>query len=205
MTIFSKISLIMAVVMAVIRLILFITRRTKKKNELAIKAEDKMRENALDGYILNPNAPENMKKIQEAKPVEVSYDPNKVMHGVPGDGKDRANKTKENVKLMVQLVENSELSAKKYVLDPSVGIFIGSGVGMNNVVVSDSTLATRQCRIVEFEGMIYAQNIGHMGKVILSRGKNKAYVENNSVELRSKDILIVGNVLFKIEIIKMQL
>lgn len=199
----SNISIIIVILLFGIRVIRLIIKKVKKKNELAIKAEDKIREDTLDEYILNPNVPIDSKRIQGAKPIEVSYSANKT--APKASNLMQNNKSaRGSARIMVQLVENSELSVRKYVLDPHDGIYIGTGVGVNNVTIPDPEIDVRQCRIIEHQGRVFVQNIGSKGKVTLIRGKNRAFIEQKASELHNKDALIIGKILFKIELIHMQ-
>ena len=49
---------------------------------------------------------------------------------------------------------------------------------------------------------MYVRNTGGSGKVTLVRGSQRAYVEKKAVEIKSGDEILLGNTVFKIELIK---
>ena len=104
---------------------------------------------------------------------------------------------------MLQITENNHISTRKYMLDPSKGIYIGSKTGANHIVVGNaSTVDDRQCEIVESGNKAYVHNLGISGRVLLSRGGNRAYVEQKYIELKSSDTLYIGESILEIEIIR---
>lgn len=179
--------------------LVIIIRKLQKKNarkkEMAIQAGDKLREEALDRIILNSSQGNNHAEIFSAQPFEVNYDANAV-------GKQTHMSQKKKNSLMVQIVENSELSARKYMFDPKQGIRIGSRQGKNNITVSHQDVDEIQCEILENAGRILVRNAGGSGKVIIKRGRKQAYVEKAMIELKSGDVILIGNMSFKVDIIK---
>lgn len=162
---------------------------------MAIQAEDKLREEALDKIILNDKAQNDEGDVFSAKPFEVNYDAASVEKHT-----EKAKKAK--YRTMVQIVENSELSSRKYMFDPSKGIHIGGKNGKNDIVVSDMSVDDQQCEIVLSSSTVYIRNLGGSRKVVLKRGKQQAYVEKKYVELKSNDVILIGKTIFRIEIIK---
>lgn len=188
-------------IIILLKLLSFIYKIIKKNQDISIKVNDRLREEALDRAILNNATPNELRKIQEATPIAVNYNPNKIAKGKPM-GKDSVRSSALANSYMIQLVENSGISEKKYMLNPKQGISIGREPGLNDVVITDSHVDGKQCRIIEYQDKVYIQNIGKFGRVILSRRNKKNYVENNAIELRNKDLLIIGSVLFRVEFIK---
>lgn len=172
-----------------------IRKKNRKQKMMIIQAEDKLREEALDKIILNDKAQNDEGDVFSAKPFEVKYD-------VISAEKNTEKMPKDKYKIMVQIVENSELSSRKYMFDPSKGIHIGSKKGKNDIVVSDMSVDVQQCEIVLISSVVYIRNLGKSGKLVLKRGKQRAYVEKKYVELKSKDVILIGKTSFRIEIIK---
>lgn len=198
----TKLQIVGIVVLVVIIAIIIISRINKKrkaKKEMAMHAEDKLREQALDRVILNPDAPKTVQTQNQATPFSVTYDANNVQH----DKMSNFAMAGSN-KIMVQLTENSELSAKKYMLDPAYGINIGSREGENHIVLNDIYVDPVQCNIAEYEGKIYMRNAGNSGKLVLVRGSERAYVERNAVELRTGDFIVISQTMFRVDLIKLK-
>ena len=176
-------------------LLIKIRKKNKKQKIMSIQAEDKLREEALDKIILNDKAQNDEGDVFSAKPFEVNYDAASVE-------KHTEKAKKARYRTMVQIVENSELSSRKYMFDPSKGIHIGGKNGKNDIVVSDMSVDDQQCEIVLSSSTVYIRNIGGSRKVVLKRGKQQAYVEKKYVALKSNDVILIGKTIFRIEIIK---
>lgn len=191
---------IIVAIIAVILILIFISTVSKKrkiKKHKAMLANDRLREEALDKLLVNTEA--EVKKDDRtfaAVPVAVNYDANLI------EKADSAKKQKgKRKKIMVQIIENSELSARKYVLDPGKGIFIGSKAGKNHIVIGNENVDERQCEIREKAGKVYVHNTGTSGKVILRRGKQGVYVEQNYLEIKTGDALVIADTIYKMELI----
>lgn len=193
-------NMFIVVLACIIFFILFILlikmrKKNKKQKMMAIQAEDKLREEALDKIILNDKAQNDEGDVFSAKPFEVNYDAASVE-------KNTEKAKKARYRTMVQIVENSELSSRKYMFDPSKGIHIGGKKGKNDIVVSDMSIDDQQCEIILSSAAVYIRNLGGSCKVVLKRGKQQAYVEKKYVELKSNDVILIGKTIFRIEIIK---
>lgn len=187
---------VMACIVLITLFILLIKIRKKNKRQkiMTIQAEDKLREETLDKIILNDKAQNDEGDVFSAKPFEVNYDAASVEKHTEKTSKDK-------YKTMVQIVENSELSSRKYMFDPSKGIHIGGKIGKNDIVVSDMSVDDQQCEIVLSSATVYIRNLGGSCKVVLKRGKQQAYVEKKYVEMKSNDMILIGKTIFRIEII----
>lgn len=184
-------------ILLIIIILSLISRKKKEKREKALLVSDKIREEALDRLLLNKETEaKSAEKTFTAIPIEVNYDANSIEKL-----KSNIFEKKKNKKVMVQIVENSELSARKYMLDPGKGIFIGSKVGKNHIVINNTNIDAQQCEIRENSGKVYVRNIGSSGKVVLRRGKQSAYVEQKYLEMKTDDALLIGNTIYRIELI----
>ncbi len=188
------------IAMLIVLVFLKISLGKRAKNKaLSVKAQDKLREEALDRVLLNESSGGQALETFSAKPFEVSYGEQGALPQAGGPAKKRG---KSAQKLMVQISEKSELSVRKYMFDPGQGIRMGSGRGKNNIVVTDPQVDAQQCELLEHEGHVYVRNTGGSGKVTLVRGSQRAYVEKKAVEIKSGDEILLGNTVFKIELIK---
>lgn len=197
-----KYAILAAAGIAILLLLVFLKiklGRRAKNRALSVKAQDKLREEALDRVLLNESAGGQETETFSAKPFEVSY---KEQGTHPQAGGQTKKKGKHTQKLMVQIAEKSELSVRKYMFDPEQGIRIGSGKGKNNIVVTDSRVDAVQCELLEHEGRVYVRNLGGSGKVTLVRGSQRAYVEKKAVEIKSGDEVLLGNSVFRIDLVK---
>lgn len=191
---------IMLGIFAALLVVIIFSIISKKRREKKVKAQlagDKIREETLDKLLLNKEA--EIRKDENtfvAIPVAVNYDVNSIEKINTSEKK----KNRRN-KVMVQIIENSELSERKYMLDPRKGIFFGSKTGKNHIVVSDSDIDERQCEIRENTGNVYVRNIGNSGKLVLKRQKQSVYVEQKYIEIKAGDTLLIGNTIYKIDLI----
>lgn len=188
-----------AVALIVVICLFILIKKNKVKKEKALLANDKMREEALDKLLFNQEV--SLKKEEPetfaAVPINVNYDVNAVDKSktkVSG----KKNKSK---KMMLQVIEKSELSVRKYMFDPKKSIFIGSKNGKNHIVNSSATVDDRQCEIKGMQEKVYVRNLGHPAKVILNRGKQCAYIEQNYIELKNGDVISMANTSYQIDII----
>lgn len=166
----------------------------KKRKELESIAQDKLREEKLDDFIINKAAPKVGKASASAKPFEEDYASKRA---------ERSGKALiREAAIMVQLIETKELSSKKYMLDPANGIYIGSNPGKNNIIVADPGVSDMQCTIIEKDGIVVIRNVGSEGNVLLSRRRNKTYVERIPIEIRNNDVITIGKSRFKVELIR---
>lgn len=173
--------------------------RSAKNKAMAVQAHDKLREEALDRILLIENTGTKETETFSAKPFEVSYGDQGTAGQPTGQTK---KKKKASSKLMVQIAEKSELSVRKYMFDPAQGIRIGSRKGKNNIVVVGPEVDEMQCELLEHQGRVYVRNIGGSGKVTLARGGQRAYVEKKAVEIKSGDEILLGNTIFRVELVK---
>ena len=162
------------------------TKKTRKEREQ--RAKDKKREQMLDDKILNPNIDETAVKASGVKAYDVKYrlDPQNI-----GTKQGITQKTP-----MLQIEEVSELSNRKYIVDPSLGITIGSG-HEDMITLTDSLVDKSQCEIgvdTRKNGVIYLKNCSQTKKVVLFRQHNKVNVDEKRIRLLSGDEIRIGKV-----------
>lgn len=161
--------------------------KMKKERETHLKAADKQREEELERILLNGRIGSQHKL--KANPIEVQY---------------QENKSSCLNNQVVHITENNELSKKRYILNPSNKIFIGSKAGENDIVVQDPNLSGCKCKIFRVENDICINNMEPCFKAFLKRGQKMMDIGLNTVILNSGDILILGSVSFKIDFVKIK-
>ena len=199
-----KVLFVLAATGVLILLICFFKKYMKhrgKKKEIAMAAADRMRDENLNHIILNSYADR-----RDGREVYMPYD-------VDYGGSDKSGSRKGNQmdvsagkrgQLMVQLVEKTELSTRKFVLNPERGIRIGSNAQDNDISVLSEGIAPRQCEIFAVGGKIYIRDMGEGSRTILKRKKERVIVDGNGIRLLSGDGILFGSVTYDITIIKSQ-
>lgn len=192
-----KYILIMAIVILLFVLIILlkkVIRKKQKNKELRQAAEDKLRDENLNNVILNSHA-----ESKHLRGVHVPYD---VDYSNPrGDNKNHSDHSKkENGHVMLQLVEKTELSTRKFMLNPAKKIYIGSDLQNNDIAVLDENISLRQCEIFAVKDKIYIRNLSHENQTILRRKKEQAIVDEKGLRMLSGDNIILGNVTYEVTI-----
>lgn len=164
-------------------------RNNKRRKKMQQLAQDKTREEILDNLILNKKAKiENLRAASE-RPYEVVYTTAK---------KEKGKKGNRHV-IMLQIEEISDLSNRKYLLDPDELITIGSGPD-NKISLTDALIDTKQCEIGLYEKdnkTVYLRNTGEK-RVVLIRKKEWITIGAERIVLMNGDIIEVGRVQLKI-------
>lgn len=176
--------------LAVILIVVLIIHSSKRKKKEALLrvAEDKLRESNLDRQILNPNAPEDLTRKVSEKPYEMRYSTTSTSVTRKG--------------IMLQIEEVSEISKRKYMVNPVPAITIGSGSG-NSIILTDMTIDAKQCELgLTDNNQVYVKNVGSTNSVSVLRGKKSLEVDANEFVLKKNDQLKIGSVKLTIHILK---
>ena len=179
-----------AVLTGIILILRIVIRRSRRNRELAIAAEDKRRDENLNNVILNSYAGDAGRK-EVYVPYDVDYSNSEA------DG--RKNKKRDDAP-MLQLIEKTELSTRKFMLNPVKGIHIGSDSQINDIAVLAAGIAPQQCEIFVAGGKVYIRDLGGGNRTILRRKKEQAIVDHNGVRLQSGDVIVLGSVTYKVTI-----
>ena len=173
---------------AAVWLLSHLWKRRSRRRELERSAEDKLREEALDRALVDrpPDA-----DPAPSIPFEVRYDQNKKGGQAPRGGGE----------VMLQLTERGELSTRKYMLHVTARVTLGSRTGENDIVVSGSRVAPRQCEIFRIGHDLFAKNLAPRTRVILNRGRRRLTVGAEAVQLRSGDELLIGHFVYEVTIL----
>lgn len=189
--IFLAVLLIVAAVVIIKNLL----RRSEKNKELNRAAEDRLRDENLNNVILNSYAGNDLKEVYT--PYDVDYsNPNgeRVRTHHNEQGRDVENH------IMVQLVERTELSTRKFMLNPAKGIKIGSDVQENDITVMAEGISPHQCEIFSVRDKVYVRDLGEGNRTIVRRKKEQAIADGNGVRLLSNDTIILGNASYDVTI-----
>lgn len=192
--------LIAAVALVLFFLILFLKkfmRYCEKKKEIAQAAADRMRDENLNNIILNSHAGTgNHKEIY--KPYDVDYSSKEKGGGNRGGSQDMA--ALKHGQPMLQLVEKTELSTRKFVLNPTKRIRIGSDLQDNDISVLSQGVAPHHCEIFAAGGSVYIRNTGEGTRTIIRRKKEQAIADNKGIRLQTGDCILLGTVSYDITI-----
>lgn len=173
-----------------------VAAKTVKKKELRRAAADKLRDENLNRVILNAYQ-EKEKQKEIHKPYDVDYG----SRGTDDSKKNRRDERDAGDRLMIQLIEKTELSARKFVLNPAKIIRIGSDLQNNDIVVFSENVSPRQCEIFSAMDKVFIRNTGEKCKTVIKRKKEQAIVDNRGIRLLSGDVVILSNVSYDVTII----
>ena len=186
---------VLALFLAAVFLKKFIRYREKKK-EIAQAAADRMRDENLNNIILNSHAATDSNK-ELYKPYDVDYS-SKDKGGSKGNDKDISDIKRGQP--MLQLIEKTELSTRKFVLNPAKRIRIGSNQQENDISVLAQGVAPHHCEIFAAGGSVYLKNTGKGTRTIIRRKKEQAIADNKGIRLQTGDSILVGAVSYDITI-----
>lgn len=171
-----------------------ISKRNKRNKELTRAAADKVRDENLNNAILNNHSRGETKEVY--KPYDVDYS---------NTNCDKGKKSKELSKgaeshVMVQLIEKTELSTRKFMLNPAKKIRIGSDLHDNDIAVLAEGISSHQCEIFSAGDRVYVKNLSYENRTIIKRKKDQAIVDEKGIRLLSNDMIILGQVSYDITI-----
>ena len=196
---FPRVFLIISVILLLvigIRILKKVISHKQQKKELRQVSADKIRDENLNNIILN-NLAENGSLKEAYRPYEVDYS-NSNAEGSGNAGK--REKTGES-RIMLQLVEKTELSTRKFVLNPAKTIRIGSNLQDNDISVLTEGIFPKQCEIFAFGSKIYVRNLSTENNTVIKRKKERAIVDKKGIRLLTNDIIIIGKVSYDVTII----
>lgn len=187
--------MILAVLAMLVFLFWLVKRVLDEKHrhrELEQATADKIRDENLNNVILN-----QYMGCKRPKEVHIPYD---VDYSSP-NRENRMADSEQGSNTMVRLVERTELSVRKFLLNPSKVIRIGSDLQKNDIVVLAEDIAPRQCEIFSVKNKVYIRNLAPGNGTVIKRKKEKAIVDERGIRLLSDDIVILGRVSYDITII----
>lgn len=154
----------------------FFSRRRKTKREYEEMSQYKRRDEALVEALRNPQV---KKENGPEGPMEISWDDETV-----------GEKGKRRASPMVELVELSAYSRKKFVFRLGKPIRIGSGKG-NQMEILREGVSESHCEIFLNGDKACVRGLSE-AKTILKRGKTSALVSHAGVYLKSGDFIQIG-------------
>lgn len=158
-----------------------------KRKELKQAAEDRARDESLNNYILNSHASRNNKE---------AYVPYEVNYGA-GEG---TNKQPVPVGVMVQLIERTELSTRKFVLNATKGIKIGTDASAD-IQFTSGDGNPHMCQIFAIDKQVFVRNLQPSSPVYIKRKKQQAFVDDKGIKLISSDMIVVGHIVYTLTIV----
>lgn len=189
-----------AAVLALFLLLFFLKKFMKfreKKKEITQAAADRIRDENLNSIILNSHtATDGNKEIY--KPYDVDYSSKDKGGHHKGCSQDAL--ARKNGAPMLQLVEKTELSTRKFILNPAKRIRIGSDLQDNEISVLAQGVVPHHCEIFAAGGGVYIKNTGEGTRTIIRRRKEQAIVDNNGIRLQTGDCILLGTVAYDITI-----
>ena len=185
---------ICALAILLIIVLIVVLRRRRARLELQQKADDKLREEALDRVLIGGQKEEKRGTVAFEVKYEQQSQRKKKNDGGSGSG--------HISPVMLQLTEETELSVRKYMLHAAEILTIGSGKEGNDIVITGENIEKRQCEILRIGKQLYVTNCGRRGQVLLKRGKKQMILEGDAVELQSGDVLYIGAYTYKVTILR---
>gem|GEM_PF-3604784 len=154
-----------------------LSRRRKKRKEFQEMSQIQRRNEALNNALRHPNRKEEQSGPET--PMEISWD-------------DKAVKKKTAVQsLMIELVELSDYSRRKYIFRAGQSITIGCTEN-NQVVLPREGVADRHCEICMVKGRPCVKSASGV-TTILKRGKTEVLVSVKGVYINNGDLLHLGS------------
>lgn len=171
-------------------------KRRQQHKEVSQAAADRVRDENLNNVILN-----SYDTSKRQKEVYVPYD---VDYGKGDSEKQSPIKKAEELsakQTMIQLVEKTELSTRKFVLNPAKVIRIGSDLQENDISILADDIAPHQCEIFSVRDRVFIRNVSSGLHTIIKRKRETAFVDEKGIRLLSGDTIILGKVTYDIMII----
>lgn len=166
-------------------------KKQSAQRQLKQAVSDHAREEELDRIILNPLFSERDRQAV-SKPYSVDY----------GDIGRKENSLQEEQGMMIQLVEHTALSARKYVLNLTHSIRIGNRLEGNDIMVSGKNDAAFQCEIFLAQGKAYVRIASGERAIFLRRRKKQIAVDRKGFRLLTGDKIFMGDLSYEITLME---
>ncbi len=182
-----------AVIIIAKKLISLIATRKSKRDELSKASADKQRDENLNSRILN-----EYMRPDESCEILTPYDVDYGGGFSSKDGKKNQPAGGDDSGIMIRVVEQSELSSRKFMLNALKDIRIGSDMYDNDISVQGMGVEPFHCIIFSVNNQIYVKNASANAKTIIRRKKDSAIVGENPIKLKSEDIIEAGAVRYSV-------
>ena len=181
--------LIAIVVIGLIFIVIKLRIKKIKEQELKMVAEDKLRDQALNKALANDSfGNEKQKTNIESIPYEVDYNQSLLDKHVVSKNQ-----------IMLQITECSELSRRKFMIELNDHVKIGRAKE-NPIVIKDPKALPIHCEIFLHQNQVYIRDFSG-SRTILMRKRQKVYVDEKGVKLKSDDKLMVENTILEVIIV----
>ena len=165
-----------------IRVLRIISNRKSRVKEFRQAAEDRARDESLNNVILNPRSDNTNKEAYV--PYEVDYSAS------AQNGTVNTTSQVSTEIMMVQIIEQTELSKRKFVLNASKGIKIGS-TSENDISFFSDSGTDFQCEVFSVNSHVFARNLNSDARIILRRKKDSAVLDTKGIRIKSGDTIIM--------------
>lgn len=190
----NKITFLIIICSLVILIIVLrkLIKANQKKKELRQAALERARDEKLNSFILNRYSPSDHKEVYV--PYDVDYS-----DGINGLQYDLNNRSVSNP-IMIQIIERTGLSERKFALNASKGIRIGTSKEDDIEIISENRVMF-QCELFVIKNKLYARNNMPASMIIIKRNKKQAVVDARGLAIKSGDTLLIGTYSYTITIV----
>lgn len=190
----NKITFLIIICSLVILIIVLrkLIKANQKKKELRQAALERARDEKLNSFILNRYSPSDHKEVYV--PYDVDYS-----DGINGLQYDLNNRSVSNP-IMIQIIERTGLSERKFALNASKGIRIGTSKEDDIEIISENRVMF-QCELFVIKNKLYARNNMPASMIIIKRNKKQAVVDARGLGIKSGDTLLIGTYSYTITIV----
>lgn len=181
-------------------IILFrIVKIRRNRKEMRQQAENKLREEALDRVLIGAKSASSNNSPGPV-PFDVRYNSD------PKRRRKKASRPTQDSELrsavMIELIEQTELSTRKYMFHVKDRITFGNRTAQNDIIVFGPRIAKRQCEIFRMGRELYIKSEAEGTPVILKRKNRQTTVGAEAIKLSGKDELLIGDSAYILEILK---
>ncbi|MCQ2498911.1 MAG: hypothetical protein MJ133_07985 [Lachnospiraceae bacterium] len=190
----NKITFLIIICSLVILIIVLrkLIKANQKKKELRQAALERARDEKLNSFILNRYSPSDHKEVYV--PYDVDYS-----DGINGLQYDLNNRSVSNP-IMIQIIERTGLSERKFALNASKGIRIGTSKEDDIEIISENRVMF-QCELFVIKNKLYVKNNMPASIIIIKRNKKQAVVDARGLAIKSGDTLLIGTYSYTITIV----
>lgn len=185
--------IVLTIIVVLIIVIKELNKIRQKKKELRQAASDRARDENLNSFILNKHATSANKEVYV--PYEVDYS-----QAVQNPSLNM-NTLQKSKAVMVQIIERTGLSERKFAMNASRGISIGTSKDNDITLISDDR-NEYQCQIFAIGNKVFTKNAANGARIILRRKKEQAIVDTRGIRIKSGDILLIGSCTYTITIVR---
>ncbi len=165
-------------VLIILILAALLIRQMKKKRQLEERRQItniKTRNAELEKILKNPD--NTVQQVKPPNPFDVQY---------------RHNANNPIPRFQIGIEVHTEISVERYLFDLKQELTIGRDKKNKLPLGNDKLIAKKSCSIFLKDQNVYVRDSGSRNSVYLQRGKKNYRIQNQTVKLQNKDILILG-------------